>query len=59
MLVLTRKKTQVIAIGDDIEITVVELRPDRVKLGITAPRSVRVIRKEISDAKPESTTRAA
>lgn len=47
MLVLSRKKEQVVRIGDDIEIVVVELRGDKVRLGITAPRCVPVHRQEI------------
>ena len=47
MLVLTRKINQSIKIGDDIEITVVEVRGDQVRLGIAAPNTVAVHRKEI------------
>lgn len=47
MLVLTRRLNQSIKIGDDIEITVVEVRGDQVRLGVTAPRDVSVHRKEI------------
>jgi len=47
MLVLFRKKKQSIRIGDDIEITVLEVRGDRVRLGIAAPREVRVMRSEL------------
>lgn len=52
MLVLSRKKKQSIRIGDDIEITVLEVRGDRVRLGFAAPREVRVMRAELlsSDA---------
>ena len=50
MLVLSRKKDQVIVVGDDIEITIVDVRGDQVKLGVTAPRSVSIHRKEIYDA---------
>lgn len=47
MLVLTRKKGQSIVIGDKIEITVVEIFGDQVRIGIKAPREVGVHRKEI------------
>ena len=47
MLVLTRKTDQSIMIGDDIEIVVVAVRGDKVRLGINAPRHVPVHRKEI------------
>ena len=50
MLVLSRQKNEVIMIGDDIEITVVDIRGDRVRLGIAAPQSVSVHRKEIYEA---------
>ena len=49
-MVLTRKKLESIIIDGGIEITVVQLRNDRVRLGITAPAGVRIKRKEISDA---------
>jgi len=47
MLVLTRKKNQSIVIGDNIEITIVDVNGEQVKLGINAPRSIPVHRKEI------------
>jgi carbon storage regulator len=47
MLVLTRKLNQSIKIGDDVEITVIEVRGDQVRLGVTAPRDVSVHRKEV------------
>lgn len=47
MLVLTRKKNEAIQIGDDIEIKVLGMEGDQVKLGIEAPRSVDIHRKEI------------
>jgi carbon storage regulator len=50
MLVLSRKPDESIRIGDEIEITVIEVRGDVVKIGISAPRSVSVYRKEIYDA---------
>jgi len=49
MLILARKPGQCIVIGGEIEITVVEVRGDQVRLGITAPRSIAVYRKELLD----------
>ncbi len=50
MLVLSRKKDEVIVIGDDIEITIVDVRGDQVKIGVSAPRSVSIYRKEVYEA---------
>lgn len=50
MLVLSRQRDETIMIGDDIEITVVDIRGDKVRLGITAPPSVPVHRKEVYEA---------
>ena len=50
MLVLSRQKDETIMIGDDVEITVVDIRGDKVRLGITAPTSIPVHRKEVYDA---------
>lgn len=47
MLVLTRKRDESIIIGDDIKITVVEVRGDQVKLGVDAPRTISVHREEV------------
>jgi len=47
MLVLTRKSNQSIMIGDEIEITVLAVMGDKVRIGIEAPRSVPVFRKEV------------
>jgi cytosine deaminase len=47
MLVLSRQKDQSIMIGDEIEVTIVDLRGDKVRLGINAPRTVAVHRKEV------------
>jgi cytosine/creatinine deaminase len=47
MLVLSRQRTESIIIGHDIEITVVDIRGDKVRLGIAAPRTVAVHRKEV------------
>lgn len=47
MLVLTRKKDEGIMIGQDIEITVLAFDGDKVRLGINAPKSVTILRKEV------------
>jgi carbon storage regulator len=48
VLVLTRDRNQSIVIGKDIVVTVVEIRGDKVKLGISAPRKVEVHREEVA-----------
>jgi len=50
MLVLSRQKDESIMIGDEVEITIVDIRRDKVRLGITAPKSISVHRREIYDA---------
>lgn len=50
MLVLSRQRDETIMIGDDIEITVVDIRGDKVRLGINAPTRIAVHRKEVYDA---------
>ena len=47
MLALTRKNGESIVIGNDIEITILDVKGDQVKLGISAPKAVPVYRKEI------------
>jgi carbon storage regulator len=47
MLVLTRRKNQSIVIGDQIIVTVLEVKGDQIRLGITAPRDVQVFREEL------------
>ena len=47
MLVLTRKSSQSIVIGDDIEVSVLAIMGDKVRIGIEAPRAVPVLRREI------------
>ena len=50
MLVLSRKKNESIVINDDIKIVVVEIRGDKVRLGVEAPKEVPVHRREVYDA---------
>lgn len=59
MLVLTRKRDESIIIGDSIKVTVVDVRGDRVKLGIEAPRSIPVHREEIYKEIQEENRRAS
>ncbi|MDX6659644.1 MAG: carbon storage regulator [Solirubrobacteraceae bacterium] len=47
MLVLTRKSNQSIMIGDDIEVTVLSVMGEKVRIGISAPRDIPVFRKEV------------
>ena len=64
MLVLTRKSNQSIMIGDDIEVSVLAIMGEKVRIGIEAPRSVPVFRKEVyleirqDSAKPEEDAKA-
>lgn len=62
MLALSRKKDEALIIDNNIEITVIDIKGDHVKLGITAPKSVPVYRKEvylqIQEANKESATGA-
>ena len=59
MLVLSRTRDETIMIGDDIEITIVDIRGDKVRLGINAPSSVPVHRKEVYDAIKRENAQAA
>jgi carbon storage regulator len=69
MLVLSRKPNQSIMIGEDIEVVVLEVKGDTVKIGLKAPRDVKVYRQEIyleikaenerASATKEATTSAA
>ena len=47
MLALTRKKGESIVIGNNIEITILEIRGDQIKVGISAPKEVSIYRKEV------------
>jgi carbon storage regulator len=50
MLILARKVHERIVIGDDIEVSIVDIKGDQVKLGIRAPRHVKVYRQEVYEA---------
>lgn len=50
MLVLSRRREESLWIGDEIEVKVLEIRGDKVRLGVSAPKSVRVDRSEVRDA---------
>ena len=58
MLVLSRKKNESIIINDNIVITVVEIRGDKVRLGIDAPKDVSVHRREVYEAIQDQAQRA-
>lgn len=59
MLVLTRKVGESITIGDQIEVTIIEIKGDQVKIGIEAPKAVDIHRKEIYVTIQEENQRAA
>ena len=50
MLVLSRQRDQSIMIGNDVEVTIVDVRGDKVRLGITAPKNIPVHRREVYEA---------
>ena len=54
MLVLSRKLNEEITIGDDIKVTVLQIKGNSIRLGIEAPKNVRIIRGEIPVAEPDS-----
>lgn len=62
MLVLTRKVTEKIYVGDDVTVAVLEVRGNRVRLGIDAPQAMKIIRaelpREVSDSDPYDPTRS-
>lgn len=59
MLALSRKKDESIIINNNIEVTIIEVKGDQVKIGITAPKSVPVYRKEVYVQIQESNKEAA
>lgn len=50
MLILSRKMNQKIKIGEEITVTIIEIRGDQVKIGVEAPKNVKVFRQEIFSA---------
>ena len=50
MLILSRKINEKVVIGDDVTISIVEIRGDQVRIGIDAPKKVKVFRQEVYDA---------
>ena len=58
MLVITRKKDESLLIGDDIEIKIVKVEDGSVKLAISAPRDVTILRKEVFDRVKEENKEA-
>lgn len=59
MLILSRKINETIVIGDAIHVTVIDIKGDQVKLGIEAPRHVKLYRKEVYDAIQQENREAA
>jgi carbon storage regulator len=59
MLVLSRQRDETIMIGDEIEVTVVDIRGDKVRLGINAPTRIAVHRKEVYEAIKRENEQAA
>lgn len=59
MLVLRRKVGETLLIGDDVELVVLGVEGDRVKLGIQAPKEIEIIRKELLDEVTEENKRAS
>lgn len=59
MLVLSRQRDESIMIGDNVQITIVDIRGDKVRLGIVAPNEIAVHRKEVYDAIQRENKRAA
>jgi len=50
MLILSRKVNEKVVIGDDITVSIIEVRGDQVRIGIDAPKKVKVFRQEVYDA---------
>ncbi len=59
MLVLTRKMGESIKIGEDIEITILSVKNDHVKIGISAPKNIEITRKELLEQIREENVKAA
>ncbi len=59
MLILTRKNGQGFTIGDDVEITITEISGDKVRVGINAPKHIKVLRSELSETLEQNQQAAA
>lgn len=59
MLVLSRQRDESIMIGDNVQVTIVDIRGDKVRLGIVAPAEISVHRKEVYDAIQRENQKAA
>ena len=59
MLILTRKTGQGFTIGDDIEITITEVSGDKVRVGINAPKDVKILRSELSQTLEQNVAASA
>jgi carbon storage regulator len=59
MLVLSRQRDESIMVGDNVQITIVDIRGDKVRLGIVAPAEIPVHRKEVYDAIQRENRKAA
>lgn len=59
MLILSRKTDQQIKIGEDITITIIDIKGDQVKIGVEAPKSVKVFRQEVFNAIKNENTAAS
>lgn len=59
MLVLSRKRDESIIIGDDVVITIVDIKGEQVKIGVTAPKNVSIHRKEVYEAIQEENKAAS
>ena len=59
MLILSRKIDEKIRIGDDISVTIIEVHGDQVKIGVEAPKNVKVFRQEVFDAIQKENKEAA
>ncbi len=59
MLVLTRKAGESILVGDDIEIVVVEVTGEKIRIGIEAPENIGIVRKELVEAVREENAQAS
>ncbi|MGI6578166.1 MAG: carbon storage regulator CsrA [Eubacteriales bacterium] len=54
MLILTRKLGQSLIIGDDIEVSIIDVSGDKVKIGINAPKDVKILRSELAETMEEN-----